>query len=302
MKNFKYFILFLSLITIFEITNSKDANAVPICETDANSEIIYARTPSTGCIAVGAATNFEITVKEIYLCTTAPVGPTTSAPTDLSNCENILTNASATATSFAAGEDVNIPGTFKRPSDGTYSHAYVKFDNVVGITAAMKFDTIINGGGSGRGKFCRTVVNSSPAIQKSSQGHDLSVCATTETPPGQLTETIKQFGDADGTFRACAINGSPTAAVSGACGVASTAGAYLVDTNGKLATASENVSTAVDDFHGILSFGSPQKVTPDTTAFTVRFDVTNGVAAAKTGGGASAYIGLGPFDMTIAIQ
>ena len=28
MKNFKYFILFLSLITIFEITNSKDANAV----------------------------------------------------------------------------------------------------------------------------------------------------------------------------------------------------------------------------------------------------------------------------------
>ena len=56
--------------------------------------------------------NYEITVKEIHLCTTAPVGPTTSTPTDLSNCENILLNSSATATSFAAGEDVNIPGTF----------------------------------------------------------------------------------------------------------------------------------------------------------------------------------------------
>ena len=113
MKNFKYFILFLSLITIFEITNSKDANAVPICETDANSEIIYARTPATGCIAVGAATNYEITVKEIHLCTAAPIAPTTSTPTDLSNCENILTNSAATASSFAAGEDVTIAGTFK---------------------------------------------------------------------------------------------------------------------------------------------------------------------------------------------
>ena len=76
----------------------------------------------------------------------------------------------------------------------------------------------------------------------------------------------------------------------------------LVDTNAKLATASESVSTAVDDFHGILAFGSSQKVTPNTTAFTVRFDVTNGTAAAKTGGGSSVYIGLGPFDMSIAIQ
>ena len=176
MKNFKYFILFLSLITIFEITNSKDANAVTACATNSDGEIVYATTPTTGCIAVGKATNYEITVKEIHLCTTAPVGPTTSTPTDLSNCENILLNSSATATSFAAGEDVNIPGNFKRPSNGTYSHAYIKFDNVIGITAAMKFDTSINGGGSGTGKFCRTIVSS--GTHQSGSSHDLSVCAS----------------------------------------------------------------------------------------------------------------------------
>ena len=296
MKNFKYFILFLSLITIFEITNSKDANAVDACDTNSLGEIEYANTPVGGCIAVGAATQYEITVKEIHLCTTAPVGPTTSAATDLSNCESILTNSAATASSFAAGEDVSIAGTFTRPSDGTYTHAYIRFDNVIGITAAMKFDTSINGGGSGTGKFCRTIVSS--GTHQSGSSHDLSVCASSETTPGKLTETLKQFGDADGTYRGCVKDGTVAAASSGSCGTLGSTNGFLVDTDLKLATA----SSGVDDFHGILAFGTAQKVTPNTSAFTVRFDVTNGVATAKTGGGTSAYIGLGPFDMSIAVQ
>ena len=296
MKNFKYFILFLSLITIFEITNSKDANALTACATNSDGEIVYATTPTTGCTAVGKATNYEITVKEIHLCTTAPVGPTTSTATDLSNCESILTNSAATASSFAAGEDVSIAGTFTRPSDGTYTHAYIRFDNVIGITAAMKFDTSINGGGSGTGKFCRTIVSS--GTHQSGSSHDLSVCASSETTPGKLTETLKQFGDADGTYRGCVKDGTVAAASSGSCGTLGSTNGFLVDTNLKLATA----SSGVDDFHGILAFGTAQRVTPNTSAFTVRFDVTNGVATAKTGSGASAYIGLGPFDMSITVQ
>ena len=296
MKNFKYFILFLSLITIFEITNSKDANALTACATNSDGEIVYATTPTTGCTAVGKATNYEITVKEIHLCTTAPVGPTTSTATDLSNCESILTNSAATASSFAAGEDVSIAGTFTRPSDGTYTHAYIRFDNVIGITAAMKFDTSINGGGSGTGKFCRTIVSS--GTHQSGSSHDLSVCASSETTPGKLTETLKQFGDADGTYRGCVKDGTVAAASSGSCGTLGSTNGFLVDTDLKLATA----SSGVDDFHGILAFGTAQKVTPNTSAFTVRFDVTNGVATAKTGSGASAYIGLGPFDMSITVQ
>jgi len=296
MKNFKYFILFLSLITIFEITNSKDANALTACATNSDGEIVYATTPTTGCIAVGKATNYEITVKEIHLCRTAPIGPTTSTATDLSNCENILTNSAATASSFAAGEDVSIAGTFTRPSDGTYTHAYIRFDNVIGITAAMKFDTSINGGGSGTGKFCRTIVSS--GTHQSGSSHDLSVCASSETTPGKLTETLKQFGDADGTYRGCVKDGTVAAASSGSCGTLGSTNGFLVDTDLKLATA----SSGVDDFHGILAFGTAQKVTPNTSAFTVRFDVTNGVATAKTGSGASAYIGLGPFDMSITVQ
>jgi len=160
----------------------------------------------------------------------------------------------------------------------------------------MKFDTSINGGGSGTGKFCRTIVSS--GTHQSGSSHDLSVCASSETTPGKLTETLKQFGDADGTYRGCVKDGTVAAASSGSCGTLGSTNGFLVDTNLKLATA----SSGVDDFHGILAFGTAQKVTPNTSAFTVRFDVTNGVATAKTGSGASAYIGLGPFDMSITVQ
>ena len=209
--------------------------------------------------------------------------------TDLSNCENILTNSAATASSFAAGEDVNIAGTFTRPSDGTYTHAYIRFDNVIGITAAMKFDTSINGGGSGTGKFCRTIVSS--GTHQSGSSHDLSVCASSETTPGKLTETLKQFGNADGTYRGCVKDGTVAAASSGSCGTLGSTNGFLVDTDLKLATA----SSGVDDFHGILAFGTPQKITPNTTSFVVRFDVTNGAVTAKTGSGTSGIVSLQEF-------
>jgi hypothetical protein len=48
-----------------------------------------------------------------------------------------------------------------------------------------------------------------------------------------------------------------------------------------------------------LTFASDEK---PGRFFEDQPDVTNGSVTAKTGGGTSAYIGLGPFDMSIAIQ
>ena len=296
MKNFKYFILFLSLITIFEITNSKDANAITTCPTDSNGDIVYTSIPNIACIAVGAATNYEITVKEIYLCTTAPTGPTFTTPTDLSNCESILLNSANTATSFAAGEDVNLPGTFKRPSNGTYSHAYVKFDNKFGITASMTFDVAKRGTNTtATGQTCGTLAGA--AAHAAASTHSRSVCASSLTP-GKLIEETQQMG-APGTYAQCVKDGTVSIASGGSCPSLGSANAYLVrESDSKLSQA----TGSGQDFHGILSFTSPQKVTPDTTAFVVRFDVTNGVAVARAMSDTAVHIGMGPFDMTITIQ
>ena len=54
--------------------------------------------------------------------------------------------------------------------------------------------------------------------------------------------------------------------------------------------------------HGILKPATAVKITPNTSAIITRFDVTNGTALAATNGGADVYIGLGPFDISIAAQ
>ena len=71
MKNFKFLILFLSLITIFEITNSKDANAGACTVTNG----VYSETEiKNGCDA--QPDFYEIVIFEMYLCTSAPTIPT----------------------------------------------------------------------------------------------------------------------------------------------------------------------------------------------------------------------------------
>jgi len=296
MKNFKYFILFLSLITIFEITNSKDANAITAC-TLVNGKIAKASLPSAGCIAVGNTVAYEITVKSIDLCKTLPAMPTSSTPTDLSNCENVFLNAAGNSVSFAAGEDVTLVGTFKRPPNGTYPYAFAKLVNTWGITSAVEFDSSMNGMDSGSGVHCRTIEGTSGIMQQSGS-HDESVCGADYVAPGKFTETTKQFGDVGGSnpFRPCAIDGSVK--IADDCVNTGNGNVYLIQSNDKLATGSSNVA----GIHGILKPATAVEITPSTSAIITRFDVTNGTALAAVDSGAGVYIGLGPFDITISAQ
>ena len=289
MKNFKYFILFLSLITIFEITTSKDANAIPAC-TLVGGKISKTSLPASGCIAVGSTVAYEITVKSIDLCKTLPAMPTSSTPTDLSNCENVFLNAAGNSVSFAAGEDVTLTGTFKRPSNGTYPYAFVKLVNTWGITAAVEFDSSMNGMDSGSGVHCRTIEGSSGIMQQSGS-HDESVCGASYVAPGKFTETTRHFGDVGGSnpFRPCAIDG--TVKIPANCVNTGNGNIFLVQSNDKLATASNNAT----GIHGILKPATAVEITPSTSAIITRFDVTNGTALAAVDEGRGVYIGLGLF-------
>jgi hypothetical protein len=297
MKNFKYFILFLSLITISEIAISNDANAITACALNGDDKIVKATLPSSGCIAVGKTSAYEITVKEIHLCKSLPAKPTSTTPSDLSDCENVFLNAAGNSVSFAAGEDVTLTGTFKRPSNGTYPYAFIKLVNTWGITAAVEFDSSMDGMEDGSGVFCRTVAETSGTHQQSGS-HEESVCSSTYVAPGKFTETTAQFGDVGGgnPFRPCAVDG--VVAEASACTNTGNGNIYLVQSNDKLATASSNVAA----IHGILRPTTSLKVSANTTAITTKFDVTNGSALAATNGGASVYIGLGPFDISIAVE
>ena len=278
MKNFKYFILFLSLITIFEMTNSKDAKAAACTVTNG----VYSETEiKNGCEATPDF--YEIVIYKMYLCTSAPTIPTTSATVDLTNCSQVFNSASGSTANVSQGASVDLTGTYTRPPIGTYTHGYAMMDNTFGITASIQIDGEMTGQAGGTGVYCRTVAGSGNHTSSGSH-NDESICSATEVTAGKYTETLTHFGGAGEAWERIAeadnINGT-TASIKG----------ILVDTNGHLA-ANEG---EVDKLEGLVSFANAINVTSDTTSLTMSFNLGEGMSLNRADADVI-YIGSGPFQ------
>ena len=277
MKNLKYFILFLSLILVFEITNSKDANAEACTVT---SGVLSETQIKGGCETT--SDSYEIVIFEMHLCTSAPDTPTTSATADLTNCSQVFNSASGATANVSQGESVELTGTFTRPPDETYTHGYVRMDNTFGNTASFQIDGSMEGQASGSGVFCRTVSGS--GTHSSTGTHDdESVCSSSEVAPGKYTQTMTHFGFS-GTWKAQAtasnLNGT-TASITG----------LLVDSNAFLAATEGEVVK----LEALVSFASAITVSPDTTSLTISFNVGEGLSLNPVGDD-KIHIGTGPFQ------
>jgi len=279
MKNFKYFILFLSLITIFQMTNFKDTKAAACTVTNG----VYSETEiKNGCEATPDF--YEIVIYKMYLCTSAPTIPTTSATVDLTNCSQVFNNASGSTANVAQGSEVDLTGTYTRPPTGTYTHGYAMMDNTFGITASIQIDGSMDGQASGSGVYCGTVAGSGNHTKASGSHTNESICSSTEITAGKYTETLTHFGGSSDAWTRIAeaenINGT-TASIKG----------ILVDTNGHLA-ANEG---EVDKLEGLVSFANAINVTSDTTSLTMSFNLGEGMSL-NSAGSDKIYIGSGPFQ------
>jgi hypothetical protein len=277
MKNFKILFLFLSLILIFEITASKEANAAACTVTNG----VYSETEiKSGCEATPDF--YEIVIYKMYLCTSTPTIPTVTAAADLTNCSQIFNSDAGATANVAQNSDVDLTGTYTRPPDGTYTHGYAMMDNTFGITAAIQIDGSMDGQASGSGVFCRTVSGSGNHTKASGSHTDESVCSATEVAAGKYTETLTHFGGSGDAWTKVA-DAAPTPG--------STIKGLLVDSNGHLA-ANEG---EVVKLEGLVGFANAITVTPNTTSLTMSFNLGEGMSL-NSAGADKIYMGSGPFE------
>lgn len=277
MKNFKILFLFLSLILIFEITASKEANAAACTVTNG----VYSETEiKSGCEATPDF--YEIVIYKMYLCTSTPTIPTVTAAADLTNCSQIFNSDAGATANVAQNSDVDLSGTYTRPPDGTYTHGYAMMDNTFGITAAIQIDGSMDGQASGSGVFCRTVSGSGNHTKASGSHTDESVCSATEVAAGKYTETLTHFGGSGDAWTKVA-DAAPTPG--------STIKGLLVDSNGHLA-ANEG---EVVKLEGLVGFANAITVTPNTTSLTMSFNLGEGMSL-NSAGADKIYMGSGPFE------
>ena len=277
MKNFKILFLFLSLILIFEITASKEANAAACTVTNG----VYSETEiKSGCDATPDF--YEIVIYKMYLCTSTPTIPTVTAAADLTNCSQIFNSDAGATANVAQNSDVDLTGTYTRPPDGTYTHGYAMMDNTFGITAAIQIDGSMDGQASGSGVFCRTVSGSGNHTKASGSHTDESACSATEVAAGKYTETLTHFGGSGDAWTRVA-DAAPTPG--------STIKGLLVDSNGHLA-ANEG---EVVKLEGLVGFANAITVTPNTTSLTMSFNLGEGMSL-NSAGADKIYMGSGPFE------
>ena len=210
----------MSLISIFEMTNSRDANAGACTVTNG----VYSETEiKNGCD--GQPDFYEIVIFEMYLCTAEPTIPTVTAAVDLTNCSKIFNNAAGATANVAQGGDVDLTGTYTRPPDATYTHGYARMDNTFGITASIKIDGSMDGQASGSGVFCGTVSGSGNHTKASGSHNDESICSASAVTGAKYTETLTHFGGSgDAWTRVAEAAPTPGASIKG----------ILVDSNGHL--------------------------------------------------------------------
>ena len=281
MKYAKYLFLILSIIFVFEIVNSNQAEACTITDGVVAKEDNGADYIDDGCDTTPAL--YEVVIYKLYLCTSSPTAATETSAVVLTPCSQVFDNSSGATASVTQGAEIVLDGTYTRPPVGTYTHGYAFMDNTFGLTWAGELSASMTGMTGGTGVFCGTKAGSGTKAQSSTHTNS-SVCGSSAITPGKFVETLEHF-DAVGEdiltiVEVDSINGT-TAAITG----------YLVDTNGHQAVNSGEV----DKLEGLVSFENPVVVTADTTSLSMTFNVGEGMHLVKEDPN-KLSIGSGPFQ------
>ena len=277
MKLIKNFILLFATIIVFEITFVKDANAACAKTGDVYDVITD--------FCEDQPDEYEVTIFNLYLCTSSPTIPTTTSAFDLTSgdCVEIFNNPSGASAAVTQGSELNLTGTYTRPPNNTYTHGYAMMDNTFGITASIEFAGNMNGQTGGTGTFCGTVAGSG-TTNSTSDPSNSSVCSTSPVTAGKFVETLESFGG--GGFEATAVVNNINGTTAGITGI-------LVDTSGQLATTDADV----DKLQGLVSFADPVIFTDAVTEVTMSFNVGEGMSLYVNGGNLG--MGSGPFQAII---
>ena len=282
MKYAKYLFLILSMIIVFEMVNTNQAEACTVTagvvakESGDGADFI-----DDGCDETPAL--YEVVIYKLYLCTSSPTEATTSSAVVLTPCSQVFDNPTGATASVTQGADIVLDGTYTRPPTGTYTHGYAFMDNTFGITWAGQLSASMTGMTGGTGVFCGTVAGSGTHAKGSSHTNS-SVCGSSAITAGKFVETLAHFGDAADTF-------SSKAEVDNINGTSASINGYLVDSNGHRASNTGEV----DKLEGLVSFANPVVVTADTTSLSMKFNVGEGMHLVKETGN-KLYIGSGPFQ------
>ena len=231
--------------------------------------------------------SYGITMYQLYLCTSAPTAPTTSAAGVYTSCNLVLSLDSGSRVDMTGtGNAGSFPGaTFTRPPPATYTHGYMLLDNVFYVKHAAKFNESKEGSKSGtdNGVFCATEAGTGDE----STGASTS-CGDSAITPGEWGAELTSFNGAASCLATVSVSnlGGTTNSITG-----------VLETSAGIRTAD---CSDVDKLAGIQTFGTPIVITKDLKSFNIAFQMSEGMTIWENSASTPVIqMGSGPFQAII---
>ena len=242
-----------------------------------------------------APDGYQVTIYEMGLCTSEPTAPTTSSAYAVDTCSTVINSPSGQTINLAAGSELTLTDV-TRPTNGTYTHAYMVLGNSFGITVTKQFtNTMHRYNTATSGNFCWTTSGTEHNSDWSGTPANPTTFANCgdeeDAAPATYTEILDHF-DTD------TYNYGPVSVESG------NLTAYLVtDSNDRLVNA---VKTA-DRIFGKQTLGTAVEVTNTSSSFVVSFGVNQATSTQMSDEGSlNTYdviaFGSGPFSAFITVE
>lgn len=257
-----------------------------------------------------------VTLYKLALCAAKPAAPTAVAATSLSACSTIFESTSATGSpvDIVLNTVASLPnGTVTKPANGTYNYLYVEMDPEVKIQASVRFNAAMgDSNGTTQGVYCWSKVRTLHSFSDYTQGSNplATECGASAPSASSVGATSNLYNSLmddkalpGGTGFTHSFVNLPTTAG----GVASL-DAYLLDTNGKLATTQQtaNSITGITRLAGIMTLpAGGVTVTDATSSIVLGYNNSKGAQVATQSGVTPSRLtkfGNGPFDMTVTVQ
>ena len=208
--------------------------------------------------------SYGLDMYKMYLCTSAPTQPTTSAAADLvaGGCVLVLDGGSGVRIDITGSSKVDFTGsTFTKPPAGVYTHGYMHINNIFYIKQQRIFNEAKEGLKTGvdNGIHCSTLSGSG------TDAGENSTCGATAITPGTWGSIMTDFDTFEAGIQATASANNLNNTGSNITGV-------LIDTNGHQATSTGEV----DSLGGYQTFGTPINVSTNLKELNISFGTSEG--------------------------
>ena len=251
----------------------------------------------------------QVMLYSLFVCTSKPTAPTSSAAANLTNCSSLYSNSvgqtitvTKTATSALTGAT--------RPTNATYTHAYIEISPIWQVKAKATFSTTMgDSNGTTSGTTCWSIANAANNgnlynLSNSTQGSMDLVTKCGATTDNSYAATSIVTNSFDGSSFVNAVINAPISN-GGTTSLTNKLDTYLLASSGFLAapvSPAVNNANSVSKISAVLTLPTALTITSATTGMTFNVNNSMGTQIATQSGVTPSRVSFfttGPADFTL---